>query len=445
MVQPIDYSGAFAPQTPMQSFAQGYGLGQGIRDDMQQQQALRQQADAQQQQQRAIQGLLMNPKAGADEYAAASLLFPGLKDQVKQAWDMKNTAQQESMARDNGQVFAALQSGKPEIAIRFLQGRADAMEKAGASPQEIQQLRTQAQIIEADPNYARSSIGMFLSGTDAGRKVLTAAAGIGQEQRAAEKAPAELAKANAEAGIKSVEAANAPTATTLANQNAVEDVETKRSQREIARLDTQIKQANSETQRGELVLRRDELQQKLDEKKQAKADAEQGKMDSLDRSLQTVEAITKHPALTSFFSLGTPGTFAGKVTQYIPGSDRKDVQGLVDTLTSQQFLTSIKEMQGMGALSDAEGKRIASAVASLDLDQSVGAFKNALGVVRSTLEKARNKSVGSGNLPTTGGGFVMKHPQFGNVTEGDVNRLMASQPGATREQVLEYLKSTGGK
>ncbi len=39
----------------------------------------------------------------------------------------------------------------------------------------------------------------------------------------------------------------------------------------------------------------------------------------------------------------------------------------------------------------------------------------------------------------------MKHPKFGNVGEGDINRLMASQPGATREQVLEYLKSTGGK
>ena len=209
MVQPLNYDLGVI-QNPTQAIASGYQLGAGIRDDMQQQRAMQAQAEAQQQQQKAIQGLLMNPRASADDYAAASLLFPGLKDQVKQSWEIKNTAQQESLARDTGQVFAALQSGKPEIAMRFLQNRADMMEKAGADPREIQQLRTQAQIIDADPNYARSSIGMFLSGTDAGRKVLTAAAGMGQEQRAADKAPAELLKTRADASKASTEAGFAP-------------------------------------------------------------------------------------------------------------------------------------------------------------------------------------------------------------------------------------------
>lgn len=210
MVQPIDYGGAFAQQTPTQAIAQGYQLGAGIRDDMQQQRAMQAQADAARQQQQAIRGLLMNPRANADDYAAATLLFPGMKDQVKQAWEIKNPAQQESMARDNGQVFAALQAGKPEIAMQFLQRRADAMENAGADPREIQQLRTQAQIIEADPNYARSSIGMFLSGTDAGRKVLTAAQGVGKEEREQAQAPAELLKKQADASEAATKAGFAP-------------------------------------------------------------------------------------------------------------------------------------------------------------------------------------------------------------------------------------------
>lgn len=445
MVSPIDYSSAFGEQSPAQSFAGGYQVGAAIRDDQQRQQALIAQQDALQRQQQAIQGLIANRNAGAQEYSAASLLFPGMKDQIKQAWDMKNTAQQESMIRDMGQAYAAVTAGRPDIAAQALQSRADAMEKAGANPQEIQAIRTQAQIIEAHPEFARTQIGISLASLPGGDKVLTGVSTAGTEQRAQDQAPAARLKGTAEAVIKQVEAENAPTATRLANENATEDAETKRANRDIARLNTQIAQANSETSRGNLILERDKLVQAQEEKKTAKQQAEQAKMDGFDRSLQTVDAIMKHPALTSFWSLGTPGTVAGKVTQYIPGSDRKDVQGLVDTLTSQQFLTSIKEMQGMGALSDAEGKRIASAVASLDLDQSAGAFKNALGVVRSTLEKARNRSVGTGNLPTSGGGFVMKHPQFGNVTEGDINRLMASQPGATREQVIRYLQSTGGK
>lgn len=445
MVAPIDYSGAFASQTPTQAIAQGFQLGAGIRDDQQQQAALQAQQQAAQQQQQALRGLLTNPRASADDYAAATLLFPGLKDQVKQAWDMKNTAQQESMARDNGQVFAALQSNKPEVAIQFLQRRADAMEGAGADPREIQQLRTQAQIIEADPAYARSSIGMFLSGTEAGRKVLTAAAGMGQEQRAAEKAPAELAKLNAEAGIATVEAENAPTKTNLANVNAAEDIETKRANREIAALDTQIKQANSETQRGELILKRDAAQAALDAKKLEKAEGAQSKLDKIDLSLNTVNAIFNHPGMKSVLGFGGVGSLTGKLSGHIPGSDRKDLQGLVDTLQAQQFLTGVQNLVGMGALSDAEGKKIGSAVASLDLDQSAPAFKNAMGVIKTTLEKAQRNTLASGTAPTQGGGFVLKHPQFGNVTEGDINRMMANNPGSTRDQVLQYLNSTGGR
>ena len=442
--QPVDYS-LGTPLNVAPSIAQGYQLGAGIRDDMQQQRAMQAQADAAQQQQKAIQGLLMNPRASADDYAAATLLFPGMKDQVKQAWDMKNTAQQESMARDNGQVFAALQAGKPEIAMQFLQRRADAMENAGADPREIQQLRTQAQIIEADPNYARSSIGMFLSGTDAGRKVLTSAATIGQEQRAAEQAPADLAIKNAQAGIQGAQAAVAPTRQALEVENLAEDAETKRANRDIARLETQIKQANSETQRGELIQKRDELALKRDEALKAKGDAAQSKLDKIDLSLNTVNSIFNHPGLSSFMGAGGVGSITGKVSGFIPGTDRKDLEGLVDTLQAQQFLTGVQNLVGMGALSDAEGKKIGSAVASLNLDQSPKAFKNALGVIKATLEKAQRGALASGSAPTQGGGFVVKHPQFGNVTEGDVNRMMASNPGSTREQVLQYLDSTSGK
>lgn len=451
MVQPLDYTIQGVPN-PAQSIAQGYQLGAGIRDDMQQQTALQQQARAAQQQQQAIRGLLMNPRASGEDYAAASLLFPQLKDQVKQAWEMKNTAQQESMARDNGQVFAALQAGKPEIAIQSLQRRADAMENAGADPREIQQLRTQAQIIEADPNYARASVGMFLSGTEAGRKILASAAVAGQEQRAQEQAPAALAKANAEAGIKQVEAQAAPQATALALENAAEDAETKRANRDIARLNTQIAQANSETQRGELIQKRDELALKRDEAAKAKGEAEQSKLDKIDLSLNTVNAIFKHPGLEALGfdqplmpGFGGVGTTTGKMAGFLPGTDRKDLQGLVDTLQAQQFLTGVQSLVGMGALSDAEGKKIGSAVASLDLDQSPKAFKNALGVVKATLEKAQRNALSSGRAPTQGGGFVLKHPQFGVVTEGDVNRMMANNPGSTRGQVIQYLNSTGGK
>jgi hypothetical protein len=183
-----------------------------------------------------------------------------------------------------------------------------------------------------------------------------------------------------------------------------------------------------------------------------RGDAAQTQADTLQQGLATVASIRSHPGLEALGAngagrpgLGGVGTVTGKVAELLPGTDRRDLKGLVDTLKSQQFLTGIKQMQGMGALSNAEGDKIASAVASLDLDQSLSGFKNALGVIESTLRRSEARTNTSGRLPTTGGPLVMKHPRFGNVNEGEVNRLMRSNPGATRDQVLQYLRETGGK
>ena len=50
-----------------------------------------------------------------------------------------------------------------------------------------------------------------------------------------------------------------------------------------------------------------------------------------------------------------------------------------------------------------------------------------------------------GKLPKEGGAFVMRHPVYGNVGDSDITRLMSKNPGATREQVIQYLRSSGGK
>ncbi len=96
-------------------------------------------------------------------------------------------------------------------------------------------------------------------------------------------------------------------------------------------------------------------------------------------------------------------------------------------------------MKGMGALSDAEGARIEKAVASLDTSQSKKSFMNSLNIIKATLEKAQQKVIASGKAQAAGGAFSMKHPTYGTVTEGDINRMMTNNPGATREQVMQYL------
>lgn len=440
---PISY--ARDVQTPFQAAIAGYQLGTTIRDDQAQQAQLQTAQQQQQRQQQALQALLANPNAGAQDYAAATLLVPGMKDQFKQAWDMKTTSQQQSGVRDLSQYYAAVVNGRPEIAVEQMNARADAMERSGVPKREVDALRAQAQSLDAHPEFGRALIGMLLHSVG-GDKVIDSVSKLGAEQRAAEQAPADLAIKNATAGIKGVEAANAPTKTALENTKAGEDIETARAQREIAALNTQIGQANSETQRGELVLKRDEWAQKLAQVQQGKGEGAQSQLDSVNQSLGTIDSLINHPGLhgrtLGISGLGGAGDIAGAQLGMIPGTNAKDFRAVLETAKSQQFLTAASALKGMGALSDAEGARIERAVASLDPNQSEGQLKNALGVIRSTLVRAQAKVVASGALPTTGGAFVMRHPKFGNVGEGEINKMLAAWPGSTREDVLNYLEST---
>lgn len=443
MDSPIDYSSAFPSQTPTQSLAQGYQLGAGIRDDMQQQTALQQAQLQQVQQQKALQGLVTNPAAGAQDYSAASLMFPKLREQIDQSWKMKNTAQQESALKDYGQAFAAITSGRPDIAVQQLQAKATAGEQSGTmSPQDVQALRTHAQVIAAHPEFARTQAGLMLAAIPGGDKILSGATTIGTEQRLQNEAPADLAIKNAKAGIETVAANNAPTKTALENANAGEDVLSKQNARKIADLNVQIGQANSETERGKLILDRDKLVAEQGQKLQTKNSAAQDQFDTLQSSIGTVDSLMKHPGLEGWFGAGS---ISGKQAAMIPGTDAKDFRAQLDTLKSQEFLSKIKEMQGMGALSNAEGDKIGAAIANLDPDQSQKQLINNLGIIRATMQRAQSKLVGSGNLSQASPSFFANVPGVGKVTDGDINRMLAANPGATREQAIQYLQSRAGK
>lgn len=426
-------------QTPFQAALQGYQAGAMMRDDQQQQQ---QQALARQQQiqtQKDLAALANNANATPQDYAAMTLKYPALKDAIKQSSTFTSEAQKANTLKSGTQVYAALSNSQPAIAQQLLDQRAAAM-RASGDAKGAQDAENMSKIIGVNPAMARNMLGLNLAALD--DKFIPSVTGLGTEQRAAEQAPADLAKKNAEAGIKTAEAGVAPQKNALDIANAAEDVETKQSQRQIAALNTQISQANSETQRGELILKRDELVQKQADKTKLEGAGAQDTIDTLNQTRATVDALMKHPGLNGGTVLGGAGTVTGRMLGGVPGTDDKDFRAQIETLQAQNFQSQIKSMVGLGALSDAEGKKLSAAIANLDPDQSAKQLKNNLGVVRGYLDKAVAKQVGGGKLPTAGGGFVLKHPVYGNVTEGTINQLMTKFPGSTRDQVMQYLNST---
>lgn len=451
MPTPTDYS--LNIPNPSQAFMQGMQNGMGIQENqlkMQQQQAALQQ---QQLQQKALADFRAKPNKTADDYADATLAMPGMREQFKQAWEMKNPAQKDEALSSLSQWSAAIKNGKPEIASSAMRARADALESGGQPNKDAITLRHQADMVDAHPEFANAVYltPMLMSHPD-GKRLVDNITAMGAEGRAAGLAPAALKKATAEArgavataDTAEVTAANAPTSASLGNQKVAQDIRASQLSGKVSELNAQIAASNSETDRGRLTLERDKLTAEQAKLGIATANTAQDGMDALVQGLQTVKSIKEHPGLMSSWGLGGVGSTSGKISGIIPGTDRKDLEGLVDTLKSQQFLAGVKQLTGMGSLSNAEGEKIGSAVASLNMDQSPTAFRNAIGVIEKHMTKAQQKTTARGQLPTAGGAYVATVPGIGVVDEGHINQVLKANPGATREQVIQFMQSRGGK
>lgn len=118
---------------------------------------------------------------------------------------------------------------------------------------------------------------------------------------------------------------------------------------------------------------------------------------SFDTMLGTLERLSKHPGLAR--SVGLVGALPT-----VPGSDSANFQAELNTFQSQAFLPMVAQLKGMGALSDAEGKKLTAAVGALDPKMGEKAFRDSVARITADMDAARKRMVG-GNAtakpPTT--------------------------------------------
>lgn len=82
----------------------------------------------------------------------------------------------------------------------------------------------------------------------------------------------------------------------------------------------------------------------------------------IDTGMQNVKALIDNPNIVK-----SAGPIDNLYPNWMVGHDVKSVRGQLSTIQSQEFLNAIKGMKGMGALSDAEGAKLANAIAHIDL------------------------------------------------------------------------------
>lgn len=122
---------------------------------------------------------------------------------------------------------------------------------------------------------------------------------------------------------------------------------------------------------------------------------------SFDTMLGTLDRLGKHPGLAR--SVGLVGALPT-----VPGSDSANFQAELNTFQSQAFLPMVAQLKGMGALSDAEGKKLTAAVGALDPKMGEQAFRESVKRITDEMEAARARMTGGkspaklpGKLPTT--------------------------------------------
>lgn len=117
---------------------------------------------------------------------------------------------------------------------------------------------------------------------------------------------------------------------------------------------------------------------------------------SFDTMLGTLDRLGKHPGLSR--SVGVVGAFPT-----MPGSDSANFQAELNSFQSQAFIPMVAQLKGMGALSDAEGKKLTAAVGALDPKMGEQAFRDSVARITADMQAARARLAG-GAQPAQGGG-----------------------------------------
>lgn len=143
-------------------------------------------------------------------------------------------------------------------------------------------------------------------------------------------------------------------------------------------------------------LRREQFEATQRQKNEKVIDAQQSIINSANDLISSVEDVRNHP-----------GRYSGKGSydprRFIAGTDEFNFDQLMQKLKSQSFLSSVQQMRGLGALSDAEGKKITSALAALNPAMSRSEFEKQLNIVVSTMNRAKESAMKKiSNLETSG-------------------------------------------
>lgn len=369
MPQPFDYSIRAEQPNIMQGIMQGVQLA-GILDQRDQMRIQQEQA---QQMQRDLGALGLNPSPSA--IAAMMVKYPQLAEKFKPSLEALTAQQKESRLSQASSVYAAVQSGRTDIAKDLLEKQALAFENSG-DKEGAGGARTMLQLLDSPEgvNTFLGSAGTYLAAAMGPDKFAEAFSKLGMERRAEALAPEEQKKLRAEAQSAATKAKFAESETVLDLEQKGWNIRKLQEDIKINRENSRIAAMNASLAREANAIKREELQLKLQEAKdnrervvRERVAEYSGAVGTLDNMLSTTQQIMNVWSQDPDTVKAATGPMDTRTPTLLTAT--ANFEELINTLGSQAFLAQVGQMRGLGALTESEGKKLQAGLQNLSLRQ----------------------------------------------------------------------------
>jgi hypothetical protein len=382
-MQPIQYIPQ--PVDPMQKALIGLQIGESISNTIQQSRERERQQQVLADYQKDLQTTMQNPTAEA--FGQLALKYPGQREAIVASSKLMTEAQQTSAFNDASKIFNALELGNKDAALKIATIKRDALKNAG---RETTDYDSMIEAINTNPQAAKATVGLIGSSIDPKKWTETF------------KAAPEIEEAKSKAAQAATKAKFAESEAVLDLQKKgwditkiQEDIKIARENNRIAALNAQIAREGNALKREEMGIKLQELKDKRDEAIRGKTAEVESARFNIDNMLNTADRVLKNPSLNSVL-----GSIQGRLPAVL-SDEANDAIALIDTLGSQAFLSQIPNVKGMGALSNAEGEKLQSALQNLSRKQSEKQFRENLNEAQRLMLKARKNISTRFGVPDT--------------------------------------------
>lgn len=382
-MQPIRYIQQQAD--PLQKALIGLQIGESIANSIQQSQERERQQKFLVDYQNDLQSAMQNPTA--ETFGQLALKYPQQREAIVASGKLMTDAQQASAFNDSSKIFNALELGNKDAALKIATIKRDALKNAGRNAEDYDAI---IEAINTNPQAAKATVGLIGASIDP-------------------KKWAETFKAAPEIEEAKSKAAQAATKAKFAESEAVldlqkkgwditkiqEDIKIAKENNRIAALNSQISREGNALKREEMGIKLQELKDKRDEAIRGKTAEVESARFNIDNMLNTADRVLKNKSLNSVL-----GSIQGRLPAVL-SDEANDAIALIDTLGSQAFLSQIPNVKGLGALSNAEGEKLQSALQNLSRKQSEDQFRKNLSEAQRLMLKARKNISTRFGVPDT--------------------------------------------